>query len=59
MKLKPLDGSWLVTDYLHMAILFRILRDMATKISRVYYRPIAMPIVWAHEKVRDVGYDGR
>ena len=53
MKLKPRDVSWLVTDYLHVAILFRILRRIATEVSRVHYRPIAVPILWAHEKARD------
>jgi hypothetical protein len=61
MKLKPRDVSWLVTDHLHMAILFRILRRIATKISRIHYQSTAMPIMpilWAHEKARGVGWDG-
>jgi hypothetical protein len=34
-----------------MAILFRILRRIGTKICRIHYRPIAMPILWEHENV--------
>jgi hypothetical protein len=39
-----------VIDYLHLAILFKILRRIATKISRVHYQPIAMLILWAPRK---------